>query len=339
MTTIDAGGRTFADGVLSPLIEALRSAAPGVLIHVTGSDPNLGRDLDLWCRFTRNAIIDADEAADPRCWTIRCGALPETFDSDRPVGSRLWLYTNFDCNLHCDYCCVRSSPRAMRRALGLDRVQRIAAEASALRVGAIFVTGGEPFLLPDIAPIIAACAAAAPTTVLTNGMLFSGRRLAELRSLAPLGVTLQVSIDSPTPDLHDAHRGNGTWARAWSGVQTAQAKGFRIRIAATVSTDEEDAAFREFLDRHEVAEQDRVIRRVALRGAARAGVPIVRADLVPEVTITAAGVYWHPVGADDADFFVTDRIFPLASAFAAVGQAFANERQHTDRLAAIFNCA
>ncbi len=30
--------------------------------------------------------------------------------SARP-GSRLWIYTNVDCNLACDYCCVRSSPR------------------------------------------------------------------------------------------------------------------------------------------------------------------------------------------------------------------------------------
>ena len=44
----------------------------------------------------------------------------------------------------------------------------------------IFVTGGEPFLLPDIAGILAACAAAAPVTVLTNGMLFSGSRLRAL---------------------------------------------------------------------------------------------------------------------------------------------------------------
>ena len=47
--------------------------------------------------------------------------------------------------------------------------------------------------------------------------------------------------------------------------------------------------------------EDRVIRRIALRGAAEEGVPIARADLVPEITITAEGVYWHPVGAEDDD--------------------------------------
>ena len=100
------------------------------------------------------------------------------------MGSRLWLYTNFDCNLRCDYCCVRSSPTAPRRELGLARVQRIAREAAELGVKEIFVTGGEPFLLEDIGEILFACAAAAPTTVLTNGMLFTGRRVRKLASVA-----------------------------------------------------------------------------------------------------------------------------------------------------------
>jgi uncharacterized radical SAM superfamily Fe-S cluster-containing enzyme len=106
-------------------------------------------------------------------WVIRCGEAPANADADRPVGSRLWLYTNFDCTLHCDYCCVRSSPKVPRRELGLARVQRIASEAAELRVGEIFVTGGEPFLLPDIGDILASCTTAAPTTVLTNGMLLA----------------------------------------------------------------------------------------------------------------------------------------------------------------------
>jgi hypothetical protein len=66
------------------------------------------------------------------------------------------------------------------------------------------------------------------------------------------------------------------------------------------STDEAEA-FRQFLGKEKIAEQDRVIRRIALRGCASEGVAVSRADLVPEVTITADGVYWHPVGAKDAD--------------------------------------
>ena len=276
---------------------------------------------------------------------IRCGEAPTEVDSEAPteaaraLGSRLWLYTNFDCNLRCDYCCVRSSPKAPRRALGSEWVRRIASEAATLGVSEIFVTGGEPFLLDDIGDILTACAAAAPTTALTNGMLLVGRRLKILRELPRDRVTLQISLDSPTPECHDRHRGAGTWAKAWKGIERARAEGFRVRLAATVSTDAEAAEFRQFLDRRNVSNQDRVIRRIALRGFAQQGIALARADLVPEITITTDGVYWHPVGAEDDDLLVTRDIFPLADAFAAARRAWERERAHADRLAAIFNCA
>jgi sulfatase maturation enzyme AslB (radical SAM superfamily) len=201
------------------------------------------------------------------------------------------------------------------------------------------VTGGEPFLLAEIGDILAACAAAAPTTVLTNGMLLAGRRLERLRLLPRDRLTLQISLDSPTPERHDRHRGEGSWAKAWRGIERAREAGFRVRLAATISSDEEAEEFRSFLDRQEIAEEDRVIRRIALRGFAAEGVALARVDLMPEITITAEGVYWHPVGAEDADLLVTREIFPLADAFAAVRQAFDGESQHRRRLATIFNCA
>src|SRR3974390_3060335 len=180
---LDAGTKTFASGLLPDLIAALRRSRKGDLVAVISGDASIGPELEAWCRFTRNSLVDTAVEKGRTRWVLRDGEAPENIGEDRPVGSRLWLYTNFDCNLSCDYCCVRSSPKAPRRALGLDRVQRIASEAAALGGIDIFVTGGEPFMLPDIGEIIAACASAVPTTVLTNGMLFAGRALATLRSL------------------------------------------------------------------------------------------------------------------------------------------------------------
>lgn len=336
---LDAGSKTFASGLLPDLIATLRNIRKGDLVAVTSSDPSIGPELETWCRFTRNALVDTRNEEGRTRWVLRYGEAPENVGEDRPIGSRLWLYTNFDCNLSCDYCCVRSSPKAPRRALGIERVRRIAIEAAGLGVNEIFVTGGEPFMLLDIGEIITACAAAAPTTVLTNGMLFAGSRLATLRSLPRERVTFQISLDSPTPELHESHRGKGTWAGTWKGIERVRAEGFRVRLAATVSTDTEAEDFRSFLDAHQVSEENRVIRRIALRGSAIQGIALARADLVPEVTITAEGVFWHPVGAEDDDLLVSREIFPLAESFAAVRRAFDRENEHQRRLARIFNCA
>jgi uncharacterized Fe-S cluster-containing radical SAM superfamily protein len=340
---LDIGRKTFASGLLPKLIAVLRRSQPGDLVAVVGDEESVGPELETWCRFTGNPLLEAMTDKGRTRWVFRCGAVGSPADvpadDNRPVGSRLWLYTNFDCNLHCDYCCVRSSPSAPRRELGLGSVQRIAREAVELGVKEVFVTGGEPFLLEDIGQILLSCAAAAPTTVLTNGMLFMGRRAESLRALPRDRIVLQISLDSATPELHDLHRGPGTWARTREGIQHARAQGFRVRLAATISTDAEAEAFRQFLDEEKIAAEDRVIRRIALRGSAGKGVAVSRADLVPEVTITADGVYWHPIGAEDADLLVTRDIFPLSEAFAAARRAFDREREHANKLARIFNCA
>src|SRR5690242_1168864 len=286
---LDVKQKTFATGLLPEWIAVLQRSRPGDLVGVTADEESVGPELETWCRFTGNTLLEATIENGRSRWVFRCGPAPA--EEQRPLGSRLWLYTNFDCNLRCDYCCVRSSPTAPRRELGLERVKRIAREAPQLGVKEIFVTGGEPFLLEDIGEILSACAAAAPTTVLTNGILFTGRRAQSLQALPRDRVVLQISLDSATPDLHDLHRGPGTWARTREGIQCARALGFRVRLAATVSSDEEAEEFRQFLDQEKIAKEDRVIRRIALRGVASEGVAVARTDLVPEVTITAAGVY------------------------------------------------
>src|SRR5262249_11463399 len=138
---LDVGRKTFAAGLLPELIGALRRSRPGDLVAVVSTEEAIGNELETWCRFTGNPLIEATVEKGRARWVFRCGAVPVRAEDNRPVGSRLWLYTNFDCNLRCDYCCVRSSPTAPRRKLGLARVRRIAREAMELGVKEIFVTG------------------------------------------------------------------------------------------------------------------------------------------------------------------------------------------------------
>jgi sulfatase maturation enzyme AslB (radical SAM superfamily) len=129
------------------LIAALRRSRQPDLMAVVTSEFNLSADFDAWCRFTRNSLIESTVEAGRSRYVIRCGEVMPELEAARVVGSRLWLYTNFDCNLRCSYCCVRSSPRTERRPLGVARVRRISSEAAQLGVQEIFLTGGEPFLL------------------------------------------------------------------------------------------------------------------------------------------------------------------------------------------------
>src|SRR5260221_13601179 len=97
---LDAGDKSFATGLLPELITALRRCRQGDLLAVISSEGGLGTDLEAWCRFTRNTLVDTTVEAGRTRWGVRGGEAAGDVDADRPGGSRLWLYTNFERNLH-----------------------------------------------------------------------------------------------------------------------------------------------------------------------------------------------------------------------------------------------
>jgi len=331
--------------VVLDLVRLLGSLAEGATGEVAFSSSD---ELDLvrrWCERTGNTFVAAT-MIDGASGTVvvRRGRPPDPasmLGRDRLPGTRLWLYTNFHCNLACDYCCVGSSPRADRRELGVDRINRLVGQGADWGVREVYLTGGEPFLLPDIGRIVADCVARLPTTLLTNGMLFRGPGLRALKAMPRERFALQISLDSPTPDLHDSHRGAGSWARAVTGIRTAVSEGFRVRVAATIGAYQGGslAELHDFLDGLGIAPVDHVIRPVAQQGVANTGVQLSRESLVPEVTVTADGVYWHPVAATDDQALVTTQIEPLGPALSEVYRLFTEQWAAAETSAALFPCA
>src|SRR5260221_8122937 len=120
---LDAGTKTFASGLLPELIAALRCSRPGDLVAVIGGKASVGAELEAWCRFTRNTLVDMTVEAGLTRWGVRYGEAPANSDAYRPVGSRPWLYTNFDVDLLSDHFSVPSPPKAPPQATQPDIVQ------------------------------------------------------------------------------------------------------------------------------------------------------------------------------------------------------------------------
>ena len=177
------------------------------------------------------------------------------------------------------------------------------------------ITGGEPFLHPELGELVAATAAHVPVTILTNAMVFfRGRRRDALESMNRASVTLQVSLDSAGPGLHDRQRGAGTHAKALAGIELARGLGFRVRVAATYPPqDAADAGdLVSVLREVGIAEDDLLIRPVAQEGNAADGVIIDIDNIEPEPTLTADGAWWHPVAVTNPHLKVADSPLPLA---------------------------
>ena len=133
------------------------------------------------------------------------------------------------CNLACSHCFVSCGPHEARHEM-MSRadVRMRVAEALALGVKEIYFTGGEPFLHGEIEAIVEETLAAAPVTVLTNGTLFTPRRVAwlvELSRRARYSLELRVSLDGTDAETHDAFRGPGAWVRAMAGLAALSRSG------------------------------------------------------------------------------------------------------------------
>jgi len=236
---------------------------------------------------------------------------------------KLWIYTNYDCNLRCSYCCAESMPETPRRALGLDTVQQVVDEALDLGFNEAFLTGGEPFILDEIYDMLAYVSARMPTTVLTNAMLLRRKHLERLAAIANDNLRVQVSLDGGRAEDHDAYRGQGTWARTVKGIQLLQEHGFHVRLSSTetpANTDHIDEliAFRRSLG---ISNQDHFIRPLAKEGFSDEGMEVGVDSLEPELTVSKDGIFWHPLAApSDCSMKVSGEIFPLSAAVDAIQQ-------------------
>ena len=174
---------------------------------------------------------------------VSWGAAPEIADDGVPVlplfGSalfppRLWMYTNFHCNLACSYCSVASSPQARRRRAGPGAVPRAGRRGS--RRGLHRALRHRRRALPRTRPRRDAALRhrALDVVCLTNAMLYQGWRRTQLERLAGRKrLVLQTSLDGAQPRFHDANRGPGSWAKAMDGLDLALSLGLPVRVGMT----------------------------------------------------------------------------------------------------------
>jgi hypothetical protein len=163
----------------------------------------------------------------------------------------LWINTGTLCNITCKNCYIESSPGNDRLVyISAAEVRPFLAEAERQHAREIAFTGGEPFLNPDMAEMAAdALTCGFDVLILTNAMLPMQRprvkqALIELNNRFPGRLTLRVSLDHFTAELHESERGAGTWAPAVAGIDWLTTNGFRIAIAGRTCWGEMEAASR-----------------------------------------------------------------------------------------------
>lgn len=273
-----------------------------------------------------------------------------TVIAERQSSGRLWLYSNYHCNLACRYCLTSSSPSSP--VLGLSAEQMLEAVQQAQRFGfqSIGITGGEPFLLSSMPALLVEIAKILPVIVLTNGTLLRRPKIREQLLLGRgLPLQIQVSVDDPDPAVHDANRGAGSFQRAIAGIPWLIEQGISVRISSTrhFETLEEQRVHEQNMQ-HWMTElgmnsDEHVARTMVQRGqAVEAGLGVsVEPDVLPaDLTLTRMGAFYSPF----APTFIGDRLqtdmlltrtilplqIPLGQFLEVIGQTQVSDKS-TDR--------
>ena len=175
----------------------------------------------------------------------------------------LWFNTGTLCNLACINCYIESTPKNDRLVyltheevcVYLDEI-----ETDNLGTEEIGITGGEPFMNPDIIPIMEeSLKRGFKLLVLTNAMRPMMKCENELlRLLDTYGdqMTIRVSIDHFKRELHEEERGPRSWEPMMKGLQWLSDNGFHMDIAGRTRWGEDEAELRDgfaaFFTKHNI---------------------------------------------------------------------------------------
>ena len=159
----------------------------------------------------------------------------------------LWFNTGSLCNIECAGCYIASGPKADHFVyLTPSDVAPYLDEVDALSPAPIEIafTGGEPTMNPHFIRLSEmALERGHSLLVLTNAMrpmmrpkVKSG--LLDLHRRFPGKLTLRVSLDHFTAELHDRERGAGAFAKGCEGLDWLTAQGFQTTIAGRAAMSE-----------------------------------------------------------------------------------------------------
>ncbi len=163
----------------------------------------------------------------------------------------LWFNTGTLCNLECKNCYIESSPRNGRLAyIGLKDVREYLDEVESenLSTQEIAFTGGEPFMNPEMLPILKlSLERGFSVLLLTNAMKPMQRHkgpLIELKEKYGPKLNLRVSLDHYSEARHVEERGSKAWKPALEGLQWLSTNGFAISVAGRTLWGEEESKMR-----------------------------------------------------------------------------------------------
>jgi radical SAM protein with 4Fe4S-binding SPASM domain len=138
-----------------------------------------------------------------------------------------------DCNLKCNYCYAEE--RSVEGlALSVAEYKVLIDELANMAEGIhIAFTGGEPLLNKHTPELSAYCRGKGfYTYLLTNGTPILEKNV---HLISRSFDEIRISVDGSSAEIHDFHRGPGTYAKTMTALKLLDDQGAQVRVAMTVT--------------------------------------------------------------------------------------------------------
>jgi len=157
----------------------------------------------------------------------------------------IWIQiTGTLCNIACRHCFVSAGPKSDSiPMMSRGQVESAIDEAVALGTRDAYFTGGEPFLHPEIRPLVDFTLERMPLTILTNALLIDDDLagwIADRFTRCRYSFDLRVSLDGAVAASNDRVRGRGVY----DGVVEALRRLARVGISPVVTVVEHEEALK-----------------------------------------------------------------------------------------------
>lgn len=141
------------------------------------------------------------------------------------------------CDLACVHCRACAQPLRSSFELGSDEAKRLIDEVKTLKAPVFVLTGGDPLKRPDIFELVEYASTHGVRISLTPSATPLLTREA-IHKLKHCGLArLAVSLDGPTPEVHDAFRRvTGSYEWTLNAVRWAREIGLPVQINTTITS-------------------------------------------------------------------------------------------------------
>lgn len=150
----------------------------------------------------------------------------------------LWVQvTGTVCNIACKHCFISCGPKVeTHRLMQRSAVRDALRDGAAAGMRAVWYTGGEPFVHPEILELIDDALELAPLGILTNGMLIDepmAKQIADRLATSTYNLEIRVSLDGSSAEENDRVRGRGVFAEACDGIRALARHGVEPIVAVS----------------------------------------------------------------------------------------------------------